>query len=125
MNNLYLNNIINKNDTTKIKKITHNENIYYELFVSNIDTKDTIYFETQPDKCNKCKTFFNVYKYIYIYYLDILKNNLNESIYDKLIHKLKNYHYLKCENNLIGTHTYWYIHLCHKCYNYKSIYKNN
>ena len=112
MNNLHLNNITKNN----IKKISHNSKIYYEYIEkSRIDYNDKIYFETNPLVCNKCNITFDIYKKIYIYYLFFIKKNININIYFKVLKKLKLFHNIKCENNLIGAQTYWYIHLCHKC----------
>ena len=112
MNNLYLNNITKSN----IKKITHNNKIYYEYIEENkIDYNDKIYFETNPLVCNKCNTLFDIYKKIYICYLFYIKKNININIYFKFLKKLKLFHNIKYENNLIGAQTHWYIHLCHKC----------
>ena len=57
-----------------------------------------------------------MYRKIYVNYFYGLKKKLNFYLFSKIISKLKNYHNLKYESDLIGTNTYWYIHLCHKCY---------
>lgn len=117
MTQLFLHNLINKKYFNKIKQINYENKIYYELIISNsFDNYDKVYFETNPNVCNKCNIFFNIYKRIYINYLYILKKKLNESIFNKIVCKLKKYKYIKCENDLIGTQTFWYIHLCNKCY---------
>lgn len=119
MTNLFLTEIINLNPyyNDKIKKIIHDNKTYYELVITSAFENDKVYFETDPNICNKCNTFFYNYKNIYVNYLYILKNKLNLCIYDKLIQKLKKkYHNIKFESDIIGTKTYWYIHLCHKCY---------
>ena len=118
LHKLYLNKVINyySINKNKIKQINHNNKVYYELLISNNIENDKIYFETSPFICNKCNIFFNVYKKIYVVYLYILKKNLNLCLYDKILSKLKKYHNIKFESDLIGARTYWYIHMCHKCY---------
>lgn len=117
MTHLFLYNFIENKQYNKVKQIIHENKTYYQLIIKgDLDKYDKVYFETSPYKCNKCNNFFNMYKKIYVNYFYILQKNLNPYLFSKIIHKLKNYHNLKYENDLIGTHTYWYIHLCHKCY---------
>lgn len=117
MTKLFIHNLVDKKYFSKIKQINHEGKIYYELIIdNNFDKYDKVYFETNPHLCNKCNIFFNTYKRIYINYLYILKKNLNESIFSKIIYKLKKYKHIKCEHDFIGTYTFWYIHLCYKCY---------
>ena len=116
MTNLYINEIHNNKYNNNIKQIIHKNKTYYQLVIKgNIDTYDKVYFETSPYKCNKCDVFFNIYKEIYVNYLYILKKKLNSYIITRIISKLKKFRHIKHESDLIGTHTHWYIHICHRC----------
>lgn len=120
MKNLFLSRVIDLHPyyKNKIKKIVYDNKIYYELIITSATENDKVYFETHPNICNKCNISLSIYKDIYVNYLFILKKHLNSYVYDKLLKKIKKFHNVKCESDLIGTRTYWYIHLCHKCYNH-------
>lgn len=116
MTQLFLHNFINIKNNNKIQQIIHKNKIYYQLIIKgNLDNCDKVFFETSPYKCNKCNKSFDIYKKIYVNYLYICKKKLNPYLFVKLINKLKKYHHIKSENDLIGTHTFWYIHLCSRC----------
>lgn len=104
-----------------IKKINHNSKIYYELIIpGSLDKNDIIVFETNPLCCNHCNIFFSKYTEIYNLYKYLIQKKVNKNIYHKIsniIDTIHLYHYIKVESNLIGTNTFWYIHLCNRCYN--------
>lgn len=110
------------NHEKNIKKIEHHSQIYYNLIIPNLLHNDIVLFETNPDVCSKCNITFFLYEKQLDNIKHYLYNNLNNNVYIKFLRKLIRFHTIKCETDLIGTKTYWYIHICSHC-NMKKHYK--
>ncbi len=103
---------------SKIKKIHHENEIYYELLIDrNYTANDTLLFETNPYKCNKCGILLSKYEKMFKLCKTGLFLHFNPKICEKIIKKIKKMseNNIQIESDAIGNETLWYIHLCYKC----------
>jgi len=103
---------------SKIKKIYHENEIYYELLIDkNYTANDTLLFETNPNKCNKCSILLSKYEKMFKLCKIGLFLHLNPKIGKTIINKIKKMSEIniQIESDDICNETLWYIHLCYKC----------
>ena len=108
----------------KIRKIFHNNEVYYELLLPQYGKNDKLLFEVNPFECNKCKSLFDIKKNLFKMIKIGIIQKLNIGISSRIIDNINKFYkdYVNIESEAIGNETLWYLHLCYNCsYNKESI----